>query len=174
MKKSLFTLLFLVISLSTFAQTDSSHYNPNITRKLYALKSLNKINGSYYYGERKLTGFYALEVPFFELNDAEVNRHYKQFKTFTNVGRAISIVPTIFLLANLSNNKLRQSGFFTQTYFTIVFASIGGNIVCDLVAKSHIKKAAIRYNKAIGKDNLGYWQFKNDDNSLGMSLKYNF
>ena len=59
------TLLFLGLSFIGFAQKDSSYYNPNITRKLYYLKPLQKINGVYFYGDRKLSGYNALEVPFF-------------------------------------------------------------------------------------------------------------
>jgi len=172
--KLLATLLLLSICTNTFAQTDSSYYNPNISRTLYYLKPLKKINGNYYYGERKLKGFFALEVPFYELNDVEVNHHYKQFKTFSVASQIISIVPSIYLLSTISNTRLRQNGYYTNNFIVISLASIGGSLICTAIGKSHIQKAAIRYNRAIGKDNLGYWQFKNDDKSLGISLKYNF
>ncbi len=172
--KILTTLLFLGLSFIGFAQKDTSYYNPNITRKLYYLKPLQKINGVYFYGDRKLSGYNALEVPFFELNDAEVNHHYKNYKILTGVGQAISLIPTVYILANLNNTRNRQSGYYTGTYLSIIAASLGGTIACNLIGKSHIKKAAIRYNQAIGKDNMSSWQFKTDDNSLGMALKYNF
>lgn len=174
MKMLLATCLFLGISLNTFAQKDSSYYNPNITRKLYYLKPLQKVGGVYFYGDRKLSGVNALEVPFFELNDAEVNHHYKNYKIFTGIGQAISFIPTIYILANLNNTRVRGSGYYTRTYLSIILASIGGSIVCTTIGKSHIKKAAIRYNQAIGQGNVSYWQLKTDDNSLGMALKYNF
>ncbi len=174
MKKTLATLLLLVVLSNTFAQKDSSYYNPNITRKLYYLKPLQKVNGVYFYGDRKLSGYNALEVPFFELNDAEVNYHYKKYKIFTGVGQAVSLIPTIYILANLNNTRVRQSGYYSTTYLSVILASLSGSIACNLIGKSHIKKAAIRYNQAIGQSNLGYWQLKTDDNSLGMALKYNF
>ena len=174
MKTFLITLLFTSLFCSSFAQKDSSYYTPNITRKLYYLKPLQKVNGVYFYGERKLSGYNALEVPFFELNDAEVNYHYKKYKVFTGVGQAIGFIPTIYILANLNNSRVRGSGYYTTTYLSIILASLGGSIACNLIGKSHIKKAAIRYNQAIGKDNLGYWQFKANDNSLGITLRYNF
>ena len=174
MKSILITPLFICFFYNSFAQKDSSYYNPNIARKLFYLKPLNKLNGTYYYGERRLNGFYALEVPFFELNDAEVNHHYTQFKVFTGIGKAISVVPTIYFLATINKARVRQSGYFTSTYFSVVVASLGGTIACNLIGKSHIKKATIKYNQAIKKDNLGYWQFKTDENSFGVALKYNF
>jgi hypothetical protein len=172
--KNITILLFLVVSLNTFAQKDSSYYNPNITQKLYYLKPLQKVGGNYFYGDRKLSGVNALEVPFFELNDTEVNHHYKKYKIFTGVGQAIGFIPTIYILANINNTRVRQSGYYTSTYLSIILASLGGSIACNAIGKSHIKKAAIRYNKAIEKNNVSYWQLKTDDNSLGMALKYNF
>lgn len=172
--KILTTLLFLSVCLNLFGQKDSSYYNTNITRKLYYLKPLQKVSGVYFYGDRKLSGYNALEVPFFELNNAEVNFHYKRFKTFTGIAQAISFIPTIYIIANLSNRNKQQSGYYTSTYLGVIIASLGGSIACNLIGKSHIKKAAIKYNQAIGKDNVGYWQFKTDNNSLGMALRYNF
>ena len=171
--KTFTTLLFLGLSFSIFAQKDSSYYNPNITRKLFYLKPLNKVNGIYYYGERKLSGYSSLEVPFFELNDAEVNHHYKRYKISTGIGQAISLIPTIYIIANLNNSSRRQSGFYTSTYLGIIVASVSGSIACNLIGKSHIKKAAIKYNQGIGKDNMSYWQLTTDENSLGMAMKYN-
>jgi hypothetical protein len=121
-----------------------------------------------------LNSYYSLEVPFFELNDAEVNFHYKKFKTFTAIGQAISFIPTIYILANLNNTRRQQSGYYTGTYLGIILASLGGSLACTFIGKSHIKKAAIKYNQAIGKDTLGFWQIKTDENSLGMALRYNF
>jgi hypothetical protein len=172
--KASITILLLSLSFSIFAQKDSSYYNPNIARKIFYLKPLQKIGGNYFYGERKLRGFYALEVPFYELNDAEVNHHYQQFKTFTGIGSAISIIPTMYLLATINNSRQRQSGFYTNNFIIVSFASLGGSVIFNLIAKSHIKKAAIKYNQAIGKNNLGYLQLKTDENSLGMSVKYHF
>ncbi|WP_435354384.1 hypothetical protein [Emticicia sp. SJ17W-69] len=172
--KILTTLLFFGLSFIGFAQKDSSYYNPNITRKLYYLKPLQKVSGVYFYGDRKLSGVNALEVPFFELNDPEVNHHYKNYKIFTGIGQAISFLPTIYILANLNNTRNRQSGYYSGTYLGILFASLGGSIGCSLIGKTHIKKAAIRYNQAIGNNNISYLQLKTDDNSLGMALRYHF
>ncbi|MER0440287.1 hypothetical protein [Emticicia sp. W12TSBA100-4] len=172
--KTLLTLLFFSISFSIFAQKDSAYYNPNITRKLYYLKPLQKVNGSYYYGERRLSSYNSLEVPFFELNDPEVNFHYRRYKTFTGIGQAISIIPTIYFLATFNKTRTRQSGFYSSTYLSIIGASLVGSITTSLIGKSHVKKAAIRYNQAIGQNNVSSLQLKTDENSLGLALRYSF
>ncbi len=172
--KTLLTLLFFGISFSILAQKDSVYYNPNITRKLYYLKPLQKVNGSYYYGERRLSSYNSLEVPFFELNDPEVNFHYRRYKTFTGIGQAISIIPTIYFLATFNKTRTRQSGFYSATYLSIIGASLVGSITTSLIGKSHVKKAAIRYNQAIGQNNVSSLQLKTDENSLGLALRYNF
>lgn len=172
--KIITTLLFFSISFGIFAQKDSAYYNPNITRKLYYLKSLQKVNGSYYYGERRLSSYNSLEVPFFELNDPEVNFHYRRYKTFTGIGQAIGFIPTIYILATLNKPRTRQSGLYTSTYLGVIGASLVGSITCSLIGKSHIKKAAIRYNQALGQSNVSYWQLQTDQNSLGLALKYSF
>lgn len=172
--KIITTLLFFSISFSTFAQKDSAHYNPNITRKLYYLKSLQKVNGSYYYGERRLSGYNSLEVPFFELNNPEVNFHYRRYKTFTGIGQAIGLIPTIYILATLRNNVSRQTRYYSGTYLGIIGATLVGNLTCTLIGKSHIQKAAIKYNQALGQSNVSSLQLKTDENSLGLALKYSF
>jgi hypothetical protein len=172
--KAIFTLLLFSISLSIFAQKDSAYYNPNIIRKLYYLKPLQKVNGVYYYGERKLSGYNSLEVPFFELNDPEVNFHYKRYKTLTGIGQAIGFIPTIYVLATLNKPRTRQTGFYTGTYLGVIGGALVGSITCSLIGKSHIKKAAIRYNQAIGQGKTSYWQLKIDENALGMALKLSF
>jgi hypothetical protein len=174
MKPLIFTFLLFSFSFSVFAQKDSSYYNPNIARKLYYLKPLQKVNGNYYYGERKLSGYNSLEIPFFELNNPEVNFHYNRYKTFTGIGQAIGFIPTIYILATINKPRTRQSGFYTGTYLIVIGATLAGSITCSLIGKAHIKKAAIKYNQAIGKNNLGYLQLKTDENSLGMSVKYHF
>ena len=172
--KIITTLLFLSISFSIFAQKDSAYYNPNITRKLYYLKPLQKINGSYFYGERRLSGYNSLEVPFFELNDPEVNFHYRRYKTFTGIGQAIGFIPTIYILATLQKNLTRQTRYYSGTYLSILGAALVGNLTCTLIGKSHIKKAAIKYNQALGPNNVSSLQLKTDQNSLGLAFRYNF
>lgn len=173
--KTLLTLLFLSLSFSIFAQKDSAYYNPNITRKLYYLKPLQKVNGSYYYGERRLSSYNSLEVPFFELNNSEVNFHYRRYKTFTGIGQAISIIPTIYLLATFNKTRIRQSGFYSSTYLSIIGASLVGSITSSLIGKSHIRKAAIKYNQALGQSNsTSNLQLKPNENALGLALRYNF
>lgn len=173
--KILLTLLFFSISLGIFAQKDSSaYYNPNIARKLYSLKPLQKVNGTYYYGERRLSGYNSLEVPFFELNNQEVNFHYRQYKIFTGIGQAVGFIPTIYVLATLNKPRTRQTGFYTSTYLSVIGASLVGSITCSLIGKSHIRKAAIKYNQALGQSNMSNLQLKTDENSLGLALQYNF
>lgn len=172
--RTVLTLLFFSIAFSSFAQKDSAYYNPNIARKLYYLKPLQKINGSYYYGDRRLSGYNSLEVPFFELNDPEVNFHYRRYKTFTGIGQAIGFIPTIYILSTLRKNLARQTRYYSGTYLGIIGASLVGNLTCTLIGKSHIKKAAIRYNKALGQNNMSNLQLKTDENALGLALKYNF
>ncbi len=172
--KIITTLLFLSISFGIFAQKDSSYYNPNITRKLYYLKPLQKVNGSYYYGDRRLSGYNSLEIPFFELNDPEVNFHYRRYKTFTGIGQVIGFIPTIYILSTLRRNLARQTRYYSGTYLGIIGASLAGNLTCTLIGKSHIKKATIRYNQALGQSNMGSLQLKTDENALGLALKYNF
>lgn len=172
--KTSFTILFLLLSFCVFAQKDSSYYNAAIARKLYYLKPLQKVNGSYYYGERRLSGYNSLEVPFFELNDPKVNFHYRQYKIFTGIGQAIGFIPTIYVLATLNKPRTRQNGFYTSNYLSIIGATLAGSITCSFIGKSHIKKAAIKYNQALGSNNISNLQLKTDQNSLGLALQYNF
>jgi uncharacterized membrane protein YeaQ/YmgE (transglycosylase-associated protein family) len=172
--KIITTLLLLCLSFRIFAQKDSAFYHPNIIRKLYYLKPLQKVNGLYYYGERRLSSYNSLEVPFFELNNPEVNFHYRRYKTFTGIGQGIGFIPTIWVLATLNKPRTRQSGFYTSTYLGIIGATLLGSITCSLIGKSHLKKAANKYNQALGQNNMSNLQLKTDENSLGLALRYSF
>ncbi|MDZ7933708.1 MAG: hypothetical protein U5M51_01790 [Emticicia sp.] len=109
-------------------------------------------------------------MPFFELNDPEVNFHYRRYKTFTGIGQAIGFIPTIYILATLNKPRTRQSGLYTGTYLGIIGTSLAGTITCTLIGKSHIKKAAIRYNQALGQSNMSYWQLKTGPKFAGFGI----
>lgn len=172
--KTLTIVILIVSSFSLFAQKDSSFYKSNITRKHYYLKPLQKVNGTYYYGERRLSGFNSLEVPFFELNDPIVNYHFKRYKIFNGVGQAISFIPTIYILSTLNKARTRQSGYYSGTYLGMLGVSLVGSITCNIIGKAHIKRAAIRYNQALGQPTSANLQLKPDENSLGLALRFNF
>jgi hypothetical protein len=56
----------------------------------------------------------------------------------------------------------------------IIGTTLLGSITCSLIGKSHIKKAANKYNQALGQNNMSNLQLKTDENSLGMALRYSF
>jgi len=56
----------------------------------------------------------------------------------------------------------------------IIEATVVVSITCSSIGKSHIKKVAIKYNKAHGENNMRNLQLKTDENSLGLALRYRF
>lgn len=107
-------------------------------------------NGRYYYGGIRLRRSSSLEIPFGELDDPDVNRHFKTYRRLNTAGVVLSFIPTVYFLA------AAQAGTFNRrTYWQLYFGSIGGTLACTLWAEGQMRKAVSTYNLRLGKVNMG-------------------
>lgn len=151
----LLTILFF-ISVTVHAQRrraddDTSHYRTVPVpahllpiERAYGSSSLGSV---YFYGGKKLSSPYSLEIPFFELNDPDVSHHFQAFRTVTTLSRLTALVPLAYIL--LSNN--RTNG----TYWSVYGGSIVASLTLSIIGNSQVNKAVIRYNEMLRQPRIG-------------------
>ncbi|WP_460995431.1 hypothetical protein [Spirosoma harenae] len=147
--------ILLLISFSSHAQRrrddDTSHYRtlpiPAHLLPIERAYGSSSIGSVYFYGGKKLSSPYSLEVPFFELNDPTVSHHFQTFRTVTTLGRFTALIPLAYIL--LSSNK--SNG----TYWTIYGSSIAATVTFTIIGNGQINKAVTRYNELLRQPRIG-------------------
>ncbi|WP_461100502.1 hypothetical protein [Spirosoma koreense] len=149
-------LFLTVFSLSTHAQRrrddDTSHYRTvpipahlMPIERAYGSSSLGSI---YFYGGKKLSSPYSLEIPFYELNDPEVSHHFQAFRTLTTLSRLTALVPLAYIL--LQNNRYNSGA-----YWTVYGSSIAATLTLSIIGNTKVSKAVTRYNELLRQPRLG-------------------
>ena len=141
------------------------------------LKPIYKNGWKYFYGDQKLNSVDALQIPLQSLNDDEINRRYKKFKTFQSL-RIVAYIPSIvYLLINANFGGRRPTRGINQETFWLLW---GGGLVTDLtfnaISHGQMGKAIDVYNiKISNKSTLGL-SFNRllNENYPGLSYRFKF
>ncbi len=144
-----------MVSLMTFAQRrrddDTSHYRTVPVpahllpiERAYGSSSLGSI---YFYGGKKLSSPYSLEIPFYELNDPDVSHRFQTFRTLTTLSRLTAFVPLAYIL--FSSNK--SNG----TYWTVYGSTVAASLTFFIIGNSQVNKAVSRYNEMLRLPRVG-------------------
>jgi hypothetical protein len=151
MKKIFLVILILGIQLTLVAQKFQT----------IEMKPIVKQGGRYFYDFKKVHGgAYGLQIPLQSLNDEEVNRRYKNYRTYNQLAITSSIIPVVYILTISRNQVVSPSEFW------IIFGgALAAAISLELIGQHHIKKGVDRYNSLI----IGA-----SSQSLGASLTYKF
>lgn len=112
--------------------------------RAYGSSSLGSV---YFYGGKKLSSPYSLEVPFYELADPTVTHHFQTFRTMTTLGRFIGLAPLVYILVR----KNRNSG----TYWTVLGGSAAATLTFSIIGNGHVNKAVTRYNQLLRQPRIG-------------------
>ncbi|MBD2751767.1 hypothetical protein [Spirosoma validum] len=156
MKRSiLFTLLITAITLTVHAQRrrddDTSHYRtepiPAHLLPIERAAGSSSLGSLYFYGGKRLSSPYSLEIPFYELNDPEVSHHFQTFRTITTLSRLTALAPLAYIL--LSRNQ--SNG----TYWTVYGGSIVATLTFFIIGNSQVNKAVTRYNEMLRQPRIG-------------------
>lgn len=149
-----FLLLAVITSLSVHAQrqrADTGYYRTAPipahlmpVERAYGSSSLGSV---YFYGGKKLSSPYSLEVPFYELNDPAVNHHFQTFRTMTTLGRLVGLAPLAYILIR----KNRNSG----TYWTVLGGSAAVSLTFSIIGNGQVNKAVSRYNQMLRQPRVG-------------------
>lgn len=148
--------MFFITLLSAHAQRrrgdDTAHYRsePIPAHLLPIERAAGQGVGSvYFYGGKRLSSPYSLEVPFYELNDRTVNHHFQTFRTMTTLGRIIGLVPLAYVLLNKNTNN--------GTYWTVYGGSVAASLTFAIVGGSQVNKAVGRYNQMMRQPRVGFF-----------------
>lgn len=127
------------------AQRDTSFYRPAPVpphlRPIERAVGSSALGSVYFYGGKRLTSASSLEVPFFELNDPLVNRHYRNYRTWTTVSRLTALVPLVYFFT-----RTRSVGFNSGEYWTVYGGSVVLALGAVIVGNSQVNKGVARYN----------------------------
>lgn len=174
---SLLTILFF-ISITVLAQRrsadeDTSHYRtvpvPAHLLPIERAYGSSSLGSLYFYGGKKLSSPYSLEIPFFELNDPDVSHHFQAFRTVTTLSRLTALVPLAYIL--LSNN--RTNG----TYWSVYGGSIVASLTLSIIGNSQVNKAVKRYNEMLRQPRIGFSANPvslTGRTAIGVGLSYGF
>ncbi|MBC3783865.1 hypothetical protein [Spirosoma utsteinense] len=147
-------LSLLLFSNLTYAQrqrADTGHYRTEPVpahlmpiERAYGSSSLGSV---YFYGGKRLSSPYSLEIPFYEVGDPAITHHFKVFRTMTTLSRFTALLPLAYILIQ---NK-RNNG----TYWSIYGGSIVASLTFSIVGNVQVNKAVTRYNELLRQPRVG-------------------
>ena len=146
--------VLLLLSSLTCAQRrsdDTSHYQAvPVPAHLLPIErgyGSSSLGGVYFYGGKKLSSPYSLEIPFYELNDPDVSHHFQTFRTLTTLSRLTSLAPLAVLVLSRNRNG--------STYWTVAGSSVVASLTMVIIGNSQVYKAVTRYNEMLRQPRLG-------------------
>ncbi|QMW01751.1 hypothetical protein [Spirosoma foliorum] len=148
--RTVLLLTTLLLSLSTYAQQrrrddDTSHYrNVPVPAHLLPIERAfgsSSIGSVYFYGGKRLSSPYSLEIPFYELNDPDVSHHFQAFRTLTTLSRLTAIAPLAYILLTSNRNN--------GTYWSVYGGSIAASLTLAIIGNGQVSKAVTRYNEML-------------------------
>jgi hypothetical protein len=152
--KTRLLIAFFILSLNslTHAQRadDTSHYRTApIPAHLLPIErtAASSFGSVYFYGGKRLSSPFALEVPFYELNDPTVNHHFRAFRTLTTISRLTSLATLAYVIFNKNGRN--------STYWIVYGSSIGASLTLAIIGNGHVNKAVTRYNEMLRQPRVG-------------------
>lgn len=107
----------------------------------------SSLGSVYFYGGKKLSSPFSLEVPFYELADPTVNHHFQTFRTMTTLGRVVGLAPLVYILVRKNRNS--------DTYWTVLGGSVVASLTFSIIGNGQVNKAVSRYNQMLRQPRVG-------------------
>ncbi|RIV22482.1 hypothetical protein DYU11_15815 [Fibrisoma montanum] len=175
MRNALLLTILLFIAITTQAQRrrdDTSHYRsqPIPAHLLPIERALGSsaLGSVYYYGGKKLSSPFSLEVPFYEIDDPAVSRHFRNFRTWTTLSRLTSLATLAYVLVNNNGRK--------GAYWTVYGGSIAAALTFTIIGNGQVNKAVTRYNQLLRQPRVGLSTapMPNGQVAVGVGVAYGF
>ena len=106
------------------------------------------LGSTYFYGGKRLSSPYSLEIPFYELNDPDVSHRFQAFRTLTTLSRLTALVPLAYFL--LKSNRYNQGA-----YWTVVGGSTAVALTFSIIGNVQVDRAVSRYNQMLRLPRVG-------------------
>ncbi|GAB3261319.1 hypothetical protein GCM10027347_26280 [Larkinella harenae] len=128
---------------------DTNSDRPNGTVPAH-LKPIERSYGAYFYGGKRLRTPHSLEIPFNELDNPAVNRHFKTFRTLATVGQVVALVPLVYVLTRPRDAPARSA-----EYWAVQLSSVGVTLGLSFIGNTQVRKAVNQYNRSLNNARLG-------------------
>lgn len=147
-------VILLLLGNAAYAQRqrpDTGHYRtepvPAHLMPIERAFGSSSIGSVYFYGGKRLSSPYSLEIPFYEIADPTVTHHFKVFRTMTTLSRLTALLPLAYILIQNQRNN--------GTYWSIYGGSIVASLTFSIVGNSQVNKAVTRYNELLRQPRVG-------------------
>ncbi|WP_128545831.1 hypothetical protein [Larkinella soli] len=148
-------ILFLVAGFTGtgFGQrpADSTFFQPRPGIPAHLKPIERTIGPVYYYGGKRLRSPYSLEIPFNELDDPEVNRKFRAYRTLVTAGQLVTLVPLAYILTRPKGGYVRPRG-----YWAVYVGSIVATLGFTIIGNTKVRQAVTRYNKVLADARFGF------------------
>lgn len=169
--------LIVLVSTSTFAQQrDTTFYRssavPVHLHPIERAAGSSALGSVYYYGGKRLSSPNSLEIPFYELNEPTVNRHYRNYRLSTTASRIIAFAPFVYFLTRRTGVR-----FNSREYWTIYGSSVAASLAITIYGNVQINKGVMQYNYTLRQARLGVsFQpiLNSTQQAIGLSLQGKF
>ena len=153
-RKGLLIVLIAMMTLTAHAQrqrADTGYYRtapiPAHLMPVERAAGSSSLGSVYFYGGKRLSSPYSLEVPFYELADPTVTHHFQTFRTMTTLSRLVGLAPLAYILVQRSRNN--------GTYWTVFGGSIVASLTFNVIGNGQVNKAVSRYNQMLRQPRVG-------------------
>lgn len=170
-------LLTILLFLSVTAQAqrrrdDTSHYRsvpiPGHLQPIERAVGSSALGSVYFYGGKRLSSPYSLEVPFYELDDPIVNRRFRNYRTWITLSRLTSVATLAYALLDRNGRR--------GTYWTVYGGSIAVAFTFTIIGNGQVNKAVTRYNEMLRQPRVGFSTapLPMGGSALGVGVAYGF
>ena len=165
------SVLFWLVAINSEAQPrrDSSYYEP---LQRLGLKPIVITNGRYYYGDQRLKNANSLEIPFYELNDFEVNRRYKKYKNLGTAQMIVGFIPTVYFIYAATGGGNVSSRVSWSVFSGTIVTQIG----LGFMSNQEMKGAVEAFNLGLVRNRVGFsaQPLPNQSPAFGLSFLRSF
>jgi hypothetical protein len=147
-------LILLLLSSLSHAQrqrADTSHYRtvpiPAHLLPIERAAGSSSLGSTYFYGGKRLSSPYSLEVPFYEIADPAVTHHFAVFRSMTTLTRLTALLPLGYILLRQNQNR--------GTYWTLYSGSIVASLAFTIIGNNQVNRAVTRYNELLRQPRVG-------------------
>lgn len=102
----------------------------------------------YFYGGKRLSSPFSLEIPFYELNDPTVTHHFRTFRTMRTLSQLTSLTTLAYLVFSPDRGR-------NGTYWIVYGSSIAASLTLSFIGNRHVNKAVTRYNELLLQPRVG-------------------
>lgn len=149
MRNQLLLILLIVSTIGVdYAQTPTFQPVPAHLERMEQAPGSTILGTAFFYKGRRLNSPFSVEIPMLELNDPIANRHFKQFRTWTTVGRLTGLASVAYVLFNRTPNR--------QISRAIYFGSLAASVGFTMLSNYQVNKAVRRYNVVLGTPKVGF------------------